>query len=425
MKPSKVNLETDDIVEYRGGYRDGFRIEMPTPPPPPKPKTKQTARKSTKQKKTTGKETEDSKSKGPGKGARNGSGKAIASKNKRRDSEEAASESEDTCYDDYDSMKSRIGERPRSKRLAGEDAEDLELPSRQTPKKKDTNKKNKDKESETILYSKSSNWVPLVFKKKPHARPSIIQDWTVGDDPKVVALSQGTQASGPARSRRMKHERYDAPIELDPGPGFKKAPLFRTKTSKASDIMNKVKEAAKEDRDRLIKQGVIPAAKARIKVLDKRNYFKPSALALAEIRHYQEAEGLLLSPTVIKRLCLEIARGINKNYQFEGLAYHLLHKAGEEYLMRIYKDCALVASLNNWVTVDERDMLVVRCISGDYGKFNTWGTGYQQQVREERMSPEATKESKTGYKSQFSQWKEDWAKKKNSRKQPKSSISKE
>ena len=105
LKPSKVNLETDDIVEYKGGYGDGFRIEMPTLPPPPKPKTKQTARKSTKQKKTTGKETEDSKSKGPGKGARKGSGNAIASKNKRRDSEEAASESEDTFYDDYDSMK--------------------------------------------------------------------------------------------------------------------------------------------------------------------------------------------------------------------------------------------------------------------------------------------------------------------------------
>ena len=274
------------------------------------------------------------------------------------------------------------------------------------------------------MYSNPSTWVPVVFTKKPHARPSIIQDWTIGDDPKVVAMSQRTQASGPPRSRRTTHERYDAPIELDPGPGFKKAPLFRTKTSKVSDIMDKVKEAAREDRDRLVKQGVIPATKARIKVVDKRNYFKPSALALAQIRHYQETEGLLLSPTVIKQLCLEIVRGIDKDYQFEGLAYRLLHKAGEEYLMRIYKDCALVASLNNRVTVDERDMLAVRCISGDYGKFNTWGTGYQQQVHEERMSPEATKESKSGYKSQFSQWKEDWAKKKNSRKQPKSGITK-
>ena len=135
------------------------------------------------------------------------------------------------------------------------------------------------------MYSR--HWVPLVFTKRPHARPSIAQDWTAGNDPKVVAISQGTQASGPARSRKIKqHERYDAPIELDPGPGFKKAPLFRTRTSEAGDIMNKVKNAAKEDRDRLIKQGVIPATKAKIRVLDKRNHFKPSALAQAEIRHY-------------------------------------------------------------------------------------------------------------------------------------------
>ena len=43
LKPSKVTLDTDDIVEYRGGYRGGFRIDMPAPRPPRKPRTKQTA----------------------------------------------------------------------------------------------------------------------------------------------------------------------------------------------------------------------------------------------------------------------------------------------------------------------------------------------------------------------------------------------
>ena len=429
LKPSKVTVNTDDIVPYAGGYRGGFRIDMPAPPPPRTPKIKQTARKSTQQERTSGKETADPKPKGPGKGARRGSGKAIAPKNKGRDSRELFSESEDTFYDDYERVKGKVGRRPPSKRLAGKDAEELKLPSRQTPKKDDPKKKKKDKQpppqSGTIMYSSPDTWVPLVFITRPHPRPSTIQDWTTGDDPKVVAISQGTQASGPPRSRKIKqHEPFDASIELDPGPGFRKAPLFRTRTSEASDIMKKVKKAAREDRNRLIEQGVIPATKAEIKVLDKRNHFKPSALALAEIRHYQETEGLLLSPTVVKRLCLEIAREIDEDYQFEGLAYRLLHKAGEEYLMRIYKDCALVASLQNRVTVDERDMLVVRRISGDYGKFHTWGTGYQQYVQEERMDPEATKVSKTGYKSQFSQWKEDWTKEKNSHKQPKSSIKK-
>ena len=239
------------------------------------------------------------------------------------------------------------------------------------------------------------------------------------DDPKIVAMSQGTQASGPPRSRKIKqHEPFDASVELDPGPGFRKAPLFRTRTSEASDIMNKVKNAAKEDRDRLIKQGVIPATKAKIGVLDKRNHFKPSALALAEIRHYQETEGLLLSPTVIKRLCLEIARGLDKDYQFEGLAYRLLHKAGEEYLMRIYKDCALVASLQNWVTVDERDMLVVRRISGDHGKFNTWGTGYNSMYTRKELARKPPKFRKPATRANSPSGRRIWPKKRTAANSP-------
>ena len=150
LKPSTVTLDTDDLVEYRGGYRDGFSIDMPMPPPPYKPKTKQMARKSTQQKQITGKETEDPKSKGPGKGARKGSGKAIASRKKRRDSKEAFSESEYTFYDDYESVKDKVGKIPPSKRLAGEDAENLELPSRQTPKKKDTEERTKRKRKKTM-----------------------------------------------------------------------------------------------------------------------------------------------------------------------------------------------------------------------------------------------------------------------------------
>ena len=111
---------------------------------------KQMARKSTQQKQITGKETEDPKSKGPGKGARKGSGKAIASRKKRRDSKEAFSESEYTFYDDYESVKDKVGKRPPSKRLAGEDAENLELPSRQTPKKKDTEERTKRKRKKTM-----------------------------------------------------------------------------------------------------------------------------------------------------------------------------------------------------------------------------------------------------------------------------------
>ena len=84
----------------------------------------------------------------------------------------------------------------------------------------------------------------------------------------------------------------------------------------------------------------------------------------------------------------------------------------------------MVASLNNKVTVDERDMLVVRRISGDYGKYDTWGTGYQHNIQPERVTEDEAATAKEGYKSQFAQWKADWAEKKASRKQSKDKIKK-
>ena len=66
--------------------------------------------------------------------------------------------------------------------------------------------------------------------------------------------------------------------------------------------------------------------------------------------------------------------------------------------MRIFRDCSLVASLNNKTTIDERDVIVVRQILGDYSKHNTWGTGYQERIQETRMTPEETVTSKAGYK---------------------------
>ena len=229
----------------------------------------------------------------------------------------------------------------------------------------------------------------------------------------------------PRRPRKYDSWYLSTQVEIPPGDDeFVKAPLFRTKDTNREDLISKVQSAVKKERSELIKRGLQPYTSKKVTVLNKKHNFKPGALALAEIRHYQEVEGLLLSPTVMKRLCLEIARELNPNLQFEGLAYRLRHKASEEYLMRIYRDCAMVTSLNNKVTVDERDMLVVRRISGDYGRFNTWGTGYQQRVQPERMTEEETKTSKEGYKSQFAQWKSDWAEKKAGRKQPKESIKK-
>ena len=354
-----------------------------TEDPPFIPRVKQMARKSTKQKQNKQKSKKDKKSK-------------------------KGSEDEEPKPD---KCKHRT-----SIRLAGGEAQELQLPKHITPKKKDTDKtKQVPVNPASIKYSKVGDWDPQVFTTISHPKPSLPQQITGG---KKANRSIATQVVQPLRARKFDSWHHSTRVELHPGKDeFVRAPLFRTKDTKREDLISKVQATAKKERSELIKRGIQPYSSKKITVLDKRHNFKPGALALAEIRHYQEVEGLILSPTVMKRLCLEIARELNP-------AYRLLHKASEEYLMRIYRDCAMVASLNNKVTVDERDMLVVRRISGDYGRFNTWGTGYQQRVQPERMTEDETTTSKEGYKSQFAQWKSDWAEKKASRKQAKENIKK-
>ena len=368
---------------------DPMAAKQPVPEedPPFVPRIKQTARKSTKQKQTPQKSKKDKKTK---KGA--GDEEPIPSKPKKR----------------------------TSTRLAGEEAQELKLPKHITPKKDKSKAKPVPVNPANIMYSRG--WTPQVFTSRPHPRPSLPQVITGG---KKTYKSIATQVLEPLRPRKRDTWRNATQVELDPGEDeFARAPLFRTKDTTREQLINKVQAAAKKERAELIKRGIQPYSASKITVLDKRHNFKPGALALAEIRHYQNVEGLILSPTVMKRLCLEIARELNPNFQFEGLAYRLLHKASEEYLMRIYRDCAMVASLNNKVTVDERDMLVVRRISGDYGKYDTWGTGYQHDIQPERATEAAAATAKEGYKSQFAQWKADWAEKKASRKQSKDQIKK-
>ena len=108
---------------------------------------------------------------------------------------------------------------------------------------------------------------------------------------------------------------FSTQVELDPGEDeFVRAPLFWTKDTTREELISKVKSAVKKERSDLIKRGLQPNAAKKITVLDKKHNFKAGALAFAEIRHYQKVEGLDLSPTVMKRLCLEIAREINERF---------------------------------------------------------------------------------------------------------------
>ena len=116
--------------------------------------------------------------------------------------------------------------------------------------------------------------------------------------------------------------------------------------------------------------------------------FRPGALALAEIRHYMGMQGddvekypvvsesefnFLILHTIMKRVILEIGSIRLHNCAFEGLAYKILHYAGEHYLTKVYQDASMIATHARHTFVTDKDMLIARRMSGDYGTYDTWG----------------------------------------------------
>ena len=116
--------------------------------------------------------------------------------------------------------------------------------------------------------------------------------------------------------------------------------------------------------------------------------FRPGALALAEIRHYMGMQGnnvekypvvsesefdFLIPHTIMKRVILEIGSKRLQDCAFEGLAYKILHYAGEHYLTKVYQDASMIATHARRIFVTDKDMLIARRMSGDYETYNTWG----------------------------------------------------
>ena len=148
--------------------------------------------------------------------------------------------------------------------------------------------------------------------------------------------------------------------------------------------------------------------------------FQPGALALAEIRHYMGMQGnnvekypvvsesefnFLIPHTIMKRVILEIRSERLHNCAFEGLAYKILHYTGEDYLTKVYQDASMIATYARRTFVTDKDMLIARRMSGDYGTYDTWG--YQRHPQdsdpirlEASQNPE---ESRWSYKHQ--EWK--------------------
>ena len=102
----------------------------------------------------------------------------------------------------------------------------------------------------------------------------------------------------------------------------------------------------------------------RGKVGFRRNRFKPGALALREIRKYQQSTEAIIPRRPFKRLICEIM-GEEKRYRIEASAVEALQQAAEAFLVSLFDDANLCALHAKRVTILPVDFKLSMRIRGN------------------------------------------------------------
>ncbi len=96
----------------------------------------------------------------------------------------------------------------------------------------------------------------------------------------------------------------------------------------------------------------------------KKERYRPGALALKEIRRYQNSTNLQIPRLSFQRLVREIAQDFKLDLQFQSGAIGTLQEASEAYLVGLFEDTNLCALHANRVTIMPRDIHLTRRIRG-------------------------------------------------------------
>ena len=80
--------------------------------------------------------------------------------------------------------------------------------------------------------------------------------------------------------------------------------------------------------------------------------YRPSQLALKEVKYYKNNAGFIIPISAIRRLCLEIGYDCKEKISFQLHAYRLLQEAAEWYLVRVFKDTNLLAAHARRITIN-------------------------------------------------------------------------
>ena len=94
----------------------------------------------------------------------------------------------------------------------------------------------------------------------------------------------------------------------------------------------------------------------------KPHRYKPGAVALREIRHYQRSTELLIRKLLFQRLVREISQDFKTELRFQRSALLVLQEATEAYLVSLFKHSLLCAIHAKRVTIQPKDIQLARRI---------------------------------------------------------------
>ena len=91
--------------------------------------------------------------------------------------------------------------------------------------------------------------------------------------------------------------------------------------------------------------------------------YRPSSLALQQIRRYQKSTKLLIKRHPFQRLVRDIAKQYHKKFQIAALS--ALQEASEAYLVGLFEDTNLCTIHAKRVTIMPKDIQLARRIRGE------------------------------------------------------------
>jgi histone H3 len=99
----------------------------------------------------------------------------------------------------------------------------------------------------------------------------------------------------------------------------------------------------------------------------KPHRYKPSQVALREIRRYQKSTELLIRKLPFQRLVREIVQDFKSSLHFPSSTMGALQECIESYLVSLFEDTNLCAIYANRVPIQSKDIQLARRLRGERG----------------------------------------------------------